>query len=217
MQRMLYVLLCMLCSMPAVAYKLVHENDEAPFKWGSAQVGTGVTIRYALARSRFTLAGGFSRAACDTIDSLHSMLEKSGVDESSFVREIQRGINQWSRVADVRFVYTGDADSADVIIGAQVDPQGTAFANVEAVSSEPMRVAHKAIVCINPLRDLVEKRGDCKTRFNIAYLMSHEFGHVLGLDHPAPSGSLMAFRCSEEQQLTNDDAAGAQYLYGKAK
>lgn len=217
MLRMLGIILCMLCSTPTAAYKLVREKGEAPFKWGAPQLGTGARITYAIARGRFALEGGFARAGCDTVESLEPMLEGSGIDEARFAREIRRGIERWSAVADVRFVAVEDAAAADVVIGAQLHPRGTTFANVRATRAGALRSAEKAIVCINPSRILTEKQGDCTTRFSIAYLMAHEFGHVLGLDHPAASGSLMAFRCSEDHLLNEDDAAGARHLYGPAR
>jgi len=46
----------------------------------------------------------------------------------------------------------------------------------------------------------------------------HEFGHVLGLDHPDESGqtvsAIMNSHVSNLDQLTSDDIAGAQALYG---
>lgn len=46
----------------------------------------------------------------------------------------------------------------------------------------------------------------------------HEFGHILGLDHPDESGqtvsSIMNSHVSNLDRLTSDDVAGAQALYG---
>jgi predicted Zn-dependent protease len=46
----------------------------------------------------------------------------------------------------------------------------------------------------------------------------HEFGHILGLDHPDESGqtvsAIMNSHISNLDQLTSDDIAGAQALYG---
>ena len=46
----------------------------------------------------------------------------------------------------------------------------------------------------------------------------HEFGHILGLDHPDEHGqtvsSIMNSHISNVDQLTSDDVAGAQALYG---
>src|SRR5207247_1871393 len=46
----------------------------------------------------------------------------------------------------------------------------------------------------------------------------HEFGHILGLDHPAESrqtvSAIMNSHISNLDQLTSDDIAGAQALYG---
>lgn len=214
--RMFCIVLYILFSMPALAYRLVDEEGSV-FKWGSSRLGSGAVITYAIAREPFTLEYGFARAACDSVESPDAMLARSGIDTVTFDTEIRRGIEEWSRVADVRFVAIDDPREADVVIGVQTHPRGTAFVNVRLVGEGAVRTAEKAIICINPHHVLTERTGDCRARFNIAYLVSHEFGHVLGLDHPAPTGSLMAFRCSEEQELNDDDAAGARHLYGRVK
>jgi hypothetical protein len=214
--RMFCIVLYMLSSMPAMAYRLVNEEG-APFKWGSSQLGTGAVITYSFAREPIVLQRGFDRAECDAIESPEVMLARSSIAVAAFEAEVRRGIERWTQVADVRFLAVDDPREADVVIGAQIHPRGTAFVNVRVANDGAVRTAEKAIVCINPQHVLTVRSGDCATRFNIAYLLSHEFGHVLGLDHPAPVGSLMSFRCSEDQQLNDDDAAGARYLYGPAR
>ena len=48
-------------------------------------------------------------------------------------------------------------------------------------------------------------------------ILLHEFGHVLGLDHPDQAGqsvdAIMNSRISDLDHLTDDDTAGAHYLY----
>jgi hypothetical protein len=215
--RILCMLVLIACAHEAQAYRLVGGGDTAPIKWGDARLKTGARVTYAFARTHFDLTDGFRGAGCTSIVPLDPILSGSGITEDEFRKEAQRGIDRWARVADVSFVYTEDVERADVIIGAQALPRGRAFANVRVRRIGDMRIGEKAIICINPEMILTRGRGDCRTRFNIAYLLSHEFGHVLGLDHPAPKGSLMAFVCSEDHQLNDDDAAGARYLYGPAR
>jgi hypothetical protein len=43
----------------------------------------------------------------------------------------------------------------------------------------------------------------------------HEFGHVLGLDHPPSGTAIMRARISNVDRLRGDDIAGAQRLYGR--
>lgn len=215
--RIFCMLMLVLYAQEAQAYKLVDSPDAIPIKWGEARLKTGARLTYALARRRFDLEGGFSGAGCTGVLPLDEVLTKSALSETEFRAETQRGIDQWSRVADVTFVYTDDAAHADIVIGAQAEPRGHAFANIRVRRSGGVRVGEKAIVCIHPMLILTRGRGDCEKRFNIAYLFSHEFGHVLGLDHPSPAGSLMAFRCSEDHHLNDDDAAGVRYLYGPAR
>lgn len=215
--RILWMFMLLMSAPDAYAYRLVEGGETTPIKWGAARLGNGARLTYALARERFDLTGGFSGAGCESILPLNTMLAKSEMTEEEFREEAQRGIDRWSRVADVTFVYTEDAASADVILGVQAQPRGRAFVNMRVRRADDVRVGEKAILCIHPGVTLTRGRGDCNMRFNIAYLLSHEFGHVLGLDHPAPKGSLMAFRCSEDHQLNDDDAAGARFLYGPAR
>ena len=54
--------------------------------------------------------------------------------------------------------------------------------------------------------------------FDLRRVALHEFGHVLGLDHPDAKGqvvhALMNSQADDNDALTADDIAGAQHLYG---
>jgi hypothetical protein len=198
------------------AYSLVEVlgGRKQPIKWGEARLGSPAVIRFSLARSRFHLEGGLRRAKCDTIDSLDALLKNSALTEEEFIAEARRGLGRWSEVAGATFEYVADAREADVLIGAQTSPSGKAFVNMRVHPQNDAYTAEKGIVCLNPKLPFVSGSGDCVKAFNVAYLLSHEFGHILGLDHPSPGGSLMAFKCSEQHVMSADEEKGARFLYG---
>jgi hypothetical protein len=200
----------------AFAYKLVEVPGRAayPMKWGASLPGSPAVIRFGLARSQYRLDGGLHGAGCETISPLNAVLAEGGLSEEEFLAEVQRGVSRWSAVAGITFEYVREEADADVLIGTQTNPHGTAYVNMRITEGARMLTAEKGIICLNPRRQFIRGNGDCKATYNIAYVLSHEFGHILGLDHPAPGGTLMAFRCSEEHVLSIDEENGARFLYG---
>jgi len=54
--------------------------------------------------------------------------------------------------------------------------------------------------------------------YRLRYVLAHEIGHVLGLDHPSPSGELMSFEYSGRLEgLQPGDIAGIVALYGPSR
>ena len=200
----------------AFAYKLVEIPGAPayPMKWGAARPGTPAVIRFGFARAQYRLDGGLRSAGCDTIEPLETILVQGSLSEEEFLAEVRRGVSRWSAVAGITFEYVREAADADVLVGAQAYPHGTAYVNMRITEGKRMHTAEKGIICLNPQRQFVRGSGDCSATYNIAYVLSHEFGHILGLDHPAPGGTLMAFRCSEEHVLSLDEENGARFLYG---
>jgi hypothetical protein len=59
-------------------------------------------------------------------------------------------------------------------------------------------------------------RGNLRSRAeDFRRVAFHEFGHVLGLDHPPSGTAIMRARTSNVDRLRADDIAGAQRLYGR--
>jgi len=194
------------------AYRLL-ELDGHPVKWGKAQLGTGAVITY-------NLAGRSSRGGminCRAITPLTLLLRRSRLTGDSFERALNSALHAWEAVANVRFVRVANNAAANLTIGAEQAPDGTAYTDVTPVSSATNSVTTpaRAVICLNPvLQWTVTKRTGARV---LGYVLEHEIGHTLGLDHPSPSGELMSFEYSDVvQTLQPGDVAGITFLYGPA-
>jgi hypothetical protein len=60
----------------------------------------------------------------------------------------------WEAAANITFREVPEGTRADILIGAQMEPEGWAFADVfyDIASSEPYKPISRALVCLNPLR-----------------------------------------------------------------
>ena len=106
---------------------------------------------------------------------------------------------------------------ADILIGAQLEPEGWAFANVfyDTASTEPVKPISRALICLNPeKRWKIGFNGDLRT-YDVRYTIAHEIGHTIGLDHPSGAGQIMGYRYEETfRELQAGDVSGAILLYG---
>jgi hypothetical protein len=123
----------------------------------------------------------------------------------------------WEAVADLTFRKAAADEPANILIGAQVDPEGWAFANLsyDAASPLPIKPISQALICLNPERlrkvGFDGNLGACDLRRTLA----HEIGHVIGLDHPSGPGQVMGHRYEERfRDLQPGDVLGAVALYG---
>ena len=123
----------------------------------------------------------------------------------------------WQKIAAVDFEYVDDPAKALILIGALQDPQGIAFADVlhtplpDMVRGEIQR----GLICLNgSARWKTGFDGDLKS-YDIRFVLAHEIGHVLGLDHPSATGQLMSWRYDERTREPQDgDRNGINMLYG---
>jgi len=193
------------------AYRLLDLGGHA-VKWGKPQLGTGAVITYRLANDE--TSGG--TVNCRSITSITPLLSRARLSQPAFDRALEGAMHAWSATANVRFVRITN-DSADLTIGAEQTPDGIAYTDVTPSSQTSASIAtpQRAVVCLNPRVKwtLERKRGNAKV---LGYVLEHEIGHALGLDHPGPSGELMSFEYSDKvQSLQPGDIAGIVVLYGK--
>ena len=126
----------------------------------------------------------------------------------------------WEAAANITFREVPEGTRADILIGAQMEPEGWAFADVfyDIASSEPYKPISRALVCLNPLRRWkIGFDGDLK-KYDLRYTFAHEIGHAIGLDHPGGGDQIMGYRYEEHfRTLQSGDIRGAVALYGEAR
>ncbi len=189
--------------------------DGYKVKWGDRRLGVGASISYALADE--TLRFDDARN-CRDIAPIE-MLSDRNLSMETLSREAAAAFRVWERAAGLSFHEVSDARDADIVIGAQGQPRGRAFANV-TYASDPegeVRAIDQALVCLNPEHEWKVGFDGDEEVYDIRYTFIHEIGHAIGLDHPGPSGQVMAFRYTEDfDDLQPGDLRGVRRLYGRA-
>lgn len=194
-------------------YRLLNLDGHA-VKWGTPSLGTGATVTYAIATASSSASGIEN---CRQTQGINTLLTRSHVKLGAFERALRSAFKLWSDVSDVHFVPASIGKSADLLITAEAVPDGIAYSDVTPKPAPPPRVGTitQAIICLNP-----EARwtiGGSADSYRLFYVLAHEIGHTIGLDHPNPSGTLMSFEYSHTlQSLQPGDITGAVALYGTA-
>jgi len=191
--------------------------DGHQLKWGAPVLGAGAVVTYALADKAMTFVGARN---CKSIAPVDGVLAANRVDEKAFQAELAAALAGWQAVADISF-RPADPVSADIIIGAEVEPLGRAFTNVvydEASSGSGPRRLRQSVICLNPAeRWKVGFDGNLST-YDLRYTLMHEIGHAIGLDHPAGRNAVMDFAYRERfRVLQPGDIAGVTAIYGQPK
>jgi len=171
-------------------------------------------ITYALATSVMTFPGARN---CPGIEPLDATLATNHVAPAAFASELTAAFRAWSDVANVVF-RPADPATADIVIGAESEPRGRAFTNVDyqgVLSAAGPRSIDRAVICLNPAEPWkIGFDGDLRV-YDLRYTLEHEIGHAIGLDHPPGFAELMGFRYLERFRTPQPgDISGAVALYG---
>jgi hypothetical protein len=184
-------------------------------RWQMPANGLPRTVTYAVAAHDVEFSGARN---CGRMTTMDGLLAASRIEWPRLREEIAAAFAMWEEAANIDFREAGSVDQADILIGAQGEPEGWAFANVfyDAQSSEAVKPISRALICLNPERRWkVGFDGDLRS-YDLRYTIAHEIGHAIGLDHPNGAGQIMGYRYEETfRALQPGDVAGAVQLYGK--
>jgi hypothetical protein len=186
-------------------------------RWQVPANGHARTITYGVAGQEVEFSGARN---CGRMTGLDPLLTASKIAPETMHREVAAAFAMWEAVANIRFRKAESAAAADILIGAQAEPEGWAFANVfyDVLSPETVKPISRALICLNPERRWkVGFDGDLRA-YDLRYTIAHEVGHAIGLDHPSGAGQIMGYRYEETfRGLQPGDVAGAVVLYGKPR
>ena len=221
---MVGLLCCALAGAPLAAEPLQSTREASLFKvlkleghqvrWSLPADGGPRVITYRLVTEtvRFPTARN-----CRGLAPLDGLAAASGLPTAALKEEARAAFAMWEAAANIVFKEAPEGAAADILIGAQTEADGWAFAEVfyDAASSGPVKPISQALVCLNPgKRWKVGFDGDLKT-YDLRYTLAHEIGHAIGLDHPAAGSQIMHFRYEERfRALQPGDINGAALLYG---
>jgi len=195
-------------------YRLL-ELDGYQVKWGERRLGVGASISYAFAGETLSFDDAIN---CGELVPIEALLGEK-LSRETLKRETAAAFRVWERAAGLSFHEISDVRKANIVLGAQGKPTGRAFANVSYTpdSQKGVHAIEQALVCLNPDHEWKVGFNGNEEVYDIRYTLIHEIGHAIGLDHPGPSGQVMAFRYSEKfVDLQPGDLRGVQLLYGPA-
>jgi len=196
-----------------LGFRLLDLENQS-VKWQSPRWGEAATVTYAFATEPTTTKGARN---CAKLLPPNVAYAPSHVSDGAFRREVAAAFRMWEAAADIRFRKIDDPKRANIVIGAQGEPVGRAFTNVELkpASSMGRKVIARSLICLNPRQPWKIGFDGNLGVYDLRYTIAHEIGHAIGLDHPSAAGELMSYRYDEKQSgLQPGDIKGAALLYG---
>ena len=199
---------------------LLLRLDGVHVKWGAPRLGTPALVRYAFATGVTAVPGAIN---CEVMVPLEALLEASHINRARFRQEVAIAFAMWQDAADIGFVEVSDPTSADILIGAQGNPRGFAFTNVDderAHSGASVRRIEKSLICLNPNKRWKIGFDGNMDVYDIRYAIAHRLPMRSGMRSASiirsPNGQLMSFRYGEDfRTLRPGDVSDAVALYGR--
>ena len=185
-------------------------------RWRVSRNSAPLVVTYRIATETLEFPGARN---CRKMTGFDDLSEKSGISSAALKAELAEAFSMWEAAANITFKEAPEGVRADILVGAQAEPEGWAFADVfyDLASAEPMKPISRALVCLNPLRGWkIGFDGDLR-KYDLRYTFAHEIGHAIGLDHPSGGDQIMGYRYEERfRALQPGDVRGAVALYGAA-
>ena len=186
-------------------------------RWQVPLNGQPLVVTYQFVAEPAEFAGARN---CRKITNLNGLIAESKVSDGALRAELAAAFAMWEAAANITFREAAEGTRANILIGAQIEPEGWAFADVfyETASPQPVKSISRALVCLNPLRRWkIGFDGDLK-KYDLRYTFAHEIGHAIGLDHPSGGRQIMGYRYEEHfRSLQPGDILGAVALYGEVR
>ena len=216
------LLCCLSTSTTAYAQDVVNlfkilKLEGHQVRWSVPGDGRSPVVTYRIA----TEQTDFPKARnCRKVTSFDSLIAASNVSSAAIEAELAAAFAMWKEVANIKFVEAPQGTRPDILVGAQVEPEGWAFADVfyDLASREPVKPISQALVCLNPTRKWkIGFDGNLRS-YDLRYTFAHEIGHAIGLDHPNGPAQIMGYRYEELfRTLQPGDVRGALALYGPSR
>jgi matrixin len=183
-------------------------------RWSPPAGGGPRVITYRLVTETYSFP---TARNCRGLAPLDALAAASGVSIPALKEEARAAFTMWEAAANIVFKEAPEGAPADILIGAETEPDGWAFTEVfyDVGAPDTVKPISQALVCLNPgKRWKIGFDGDLKS-YDLRYTLAHEIGHAIGLDHPPGGSQVMHFKYEERfRTLQPGDIHGAELLYG---